>query len=142
MIRHAWSVLCEKVLTDRDTNNVSLDVLEQLSVAGAPPPSGERPLLPVRIELVSLWYRAEAGESSALSGEAVLRLLSPVGDELADLAMKVDLGTRPRARTRALLPGIPFTGPGQYLFTVSLAGEEVARLPLQVGMQPSQATPA
>ena len=46
MINHAWTVICEKSIIDRDTNNVSLDVLEQVNF--------KMPLLPKEIEGRSL----------------------------------------------------------------------------------------
>ena len=41
MIEHAWSVLCTRSVTDRESNNISLfEVIEQISTVGPAPPPG------------------------------------------------------------------------------------------------------
>lgn len=65
MIHHAWTVLCARSLIDRDTNNISLDVLEQLNVQIPPPLQGAGGfVLPARLEVVSLWFRAAEDEGA------------------------------------------------------------------------------
>src|SRR6266496_2777341 len=60
MIEHAWSVLCSKSTIDAETNNISLiEVLEQISIATGPPAAGTEGLIPLRVELVTLWMRAQ-----------------------------------------------------------------------------------
>ena len=81
MIRHVWSVLCEKSIIDRDTNNISLDVLERVAMTlqGS---REDRVLVPTPIRLVSLWQHD--GESSE-PGRARVRVLGPGGDELGKM---------------------------------------------------------
>mgnify|MGYP001582182729 CR=1 FL=1 len=32
MIKHAWTTVCSKTLIDKDTNNISLDIAEQINI--------------------------------------------------------------------------------------------------------------
>lgn len=142
MIRHAWSVVCEKVIIDQTTNNVSLDVLEQMNLEGVVSlPLGQGFLVPTRVEVVSLWYRDPSGGPD--NGRARVRLIAP-GDEkeLGLIEYALDLSVHERARTRGSLPAFPLVGSGTYYFLteqkVDEKWNEVARIPLQVEAQTVQ----
>ncbi len=61
MIRHAWSILCEKVVTDKDSNNLTLSVLEQIEFRYSSeddiPDDKLRIVVPISGSIVSLWYK-------------------------------------------------------------------------------------
>jgi hypothetical protein len=135
VVRHAWSVLCDRAFIDRDTNNISVDAIEQLRFPMPEIPQGARGiLLPYSVELVSLWYRLPTDTPSRQ--RARLRLENPQRQALGVYEMEVDLTSATRQRTRARMSTVPVTGPGIYCFVVEQArGEEwreVARVPLEV----------
>jgi hypothetical protein len=138
MIVHAWTVVADKVIIDRDSNNVSVDALEQLNVPGplpAPLEGEQATVLAYRLHIVSLWYRVPMEQPAA--GNARIRLLAPeAGQELAAFGVNVNLNDHHRARTRLAIVGIPLTGPGTYFFSVELESDggfhEVARVPLEI----------
>ncbi len=140
MIRHAWTVVCEKTIVDRETNNISLDAVEQLGFAGIPslPPDAQGLLLPCRIDVVSLWYRDELAQ--AARGKSRMRVLAPNGEAVAGGETDVDLTTFVRARTLSRLAALPVpvgaSRGGRFMFIIELEQSndwvEVARVPLEV----------
>jgi hypothetical protein len=136
MIALAWSVLAEKVIVDQETNNVSLDVLEQLDLGVVPPvPSGRRGFaVPIGVEIVSLWYRPDA--QGPVRARQRIRLSDPNGDELTSAETEIDLSTYTRLRARQILPVLPIRGPGMYYFHIDLerqnAWTEMAKVPLEI----------
>ncbi len=144
MIRHAWSVLCEKSLIDRDTNNLSLDVLEQLNVRIPKLPLETKGIfIPRDMQIVSLWYRFpfEPGET----GKARLKIKTAAGEDVAEAPLDIDLVTAHRHRSRSSLDGLPIPKDfsGFFHFVVELQSEkgwqEVARLPLEVQVEEIEA---
>lgn len=137
-IAHAWSVLCDKVIQDSGTNNISMDALEQVTLQMPPPPPGIKGfVVPVRLELVSLWYRT----NPAVGGKCTsrFRLVSPDGEELLNSEYQVDMSSHVRMRSRCQMNSLPVSSGGFYLFIVEQKDEgeregwrEAARLPLQV----------
>lgn len=134
---HAWSVLCEKVLTDNQTNNISLDVVEQISISGLPAlPTGAKGfVIPMRLQLASMWYRDNFEVADKC--DARLVILSPEGETLSKLDIVADLTSAPRARTICGLEAFPVSRQGIYKFVVSQKTtkdewKEVARLPLEI----------
>lgn len=98
MIRHAWSVLCERVSTDRDTNNVTLNVMEQAnlkySAEGLKP--GQLVNLPISGSIVSLWYKDE--KERADSVKVRIRVTNTKGRNLGQAEGTVKFEGKPRAR--------------------------------------------
>jgi hypothetical protein len=136
-VAHAWSVLCEKVITDSETKNLSLDVVEQLTFGGLPPmpPGAKGFVVPVRLSLVSLWYRADPDIGGKC--KARIRVLSPEGEEVGTMDTPVDLSSAPRARLISRWDFLLVSRSGLYWFVVSSEKPkegwmEVARVPLQV----------
>ncbi len=144
MITHIWSVLCARTVIDSETNNISLiDVLEQLNLKVEPVPDGKVGLVPIPYEVVSFWRRTRSNEPT--QGRARLRLLAPDGKEIGPAhEVQLDLSAHPRLRSRARGLGIPVLVSGEYHFTVELQSEdggtwdEVARIPLQVTIEPAE----
>ena len=134
-VRHAWSILCDRAFVDKDTNNISVDAIEQLSFPLPEIPEGARGLLlPYSVELVSLWYRLPTDKPA--KRRARLRLEDPQHQAIGISDMEIDLTTATRQRTRARMPLVPVTGPGVYHFVVEQGNgdgwREVARIPLEI----------
>jgi hypothetical protein len=146
MIRHVWSVLCAKSVTDNVTNNISLiDVVEQIAAVPPtnPPPQGTG-MIPLPLEIVSLWARENP--LVAARGRARVDLVAPDGSRQASFEFEIDLSKFERLRTQGKMNGVPVVGAGRYSFIVSLQQEhqdpwiEVARVPLQMvlGANPAE----
>jgi hypothetical protein len=54
-IAHAWTLVGDRCLIDRDHDTVSLDALEVIYVDK--PDDGVAAMVPCQLEVVSLWYR-------------------------------------------------------------------------------------
>jgi hypothetical protein len=132
VIRHAWSVLCEKHIIDRESNNISLDVIEQLAGQVATAPADGPILIPTPIRLVSLWYRTGENVETTLSRVTVI---APDGRELGHAEQQITCEVA-RVRAIMMLGAIPYAGAGHYQYVVSehRSGQwvEVARVPLEV----------
>lgn len=106
MIKHAWTVVCEKSIVDRDTNNISLDVIEQLNFRVPPiPEDAEGVVIPFKLEVVSLWFRGR--EDPGTIERARIRTIAPNGEDVGVIDVDVDLKTFVRSRTRCVLASIP-----------------------------------
>src|SRR3972149_5457811 len=125
VIEHVWSVLCSKTIVDPRSNNVSLiEVVEQLVIekrAIDDLPSGKEPVLPVPMELVSLWQRIDY--SVPVDGDMQTLLLGPDNTPLATPGpppiLKINLkGEAHRFRSFGKINGIPFKGAGNYKFLI------------------------
>lgn len=146
MIRHVWSVLCAKSVTDNATNNISLiEVVEQIVAVppnNPPPQSPGIVLLP--LEIVSLWARENP--SVPARGRARVDLVGPNGAPLTNFQFEIDLSKFERLRTQGKMNGVPVVAAGLYSFIVSMQQEpqdswlEVARVPLQMvfGTNPAE----
>lgn len=140
MIKHIWSVLCQKSSVDQTSNNVSLfDVFEALEV-GINPTSNMKVSdnpefnIPIQYQIVSLWTITDDKNNE---GEVRIILIGPDGKEkiLIDSELKFPTGKR-RMRSINQIQGLPLNKSGDYHFIVELKQEEkfqkVADLPLEV----------
>ncbi len=140
MICHAWTVICEKSIIDRETNNISVDVLEQLDFYTSPlPGEAKEIILPKQMEIVSLWYREQGDEG--VSGRGQLKIEMSDGKALSATNLEIDLTKSYRQRTRVRLNGLPIpkSFSGFFYFVVLLESNgkwtEVARIPLEVNVK-------
>jgi hypothetical protein len=153
MIRHIWSVLCSTSVRDADSHNVSLfNVIEQLRAtlrAGAPKDAAL--LLPMPLELVTLWERGDWESSQDAPGvvaRANVRILDPTGKELGGGELLSDLSERRRCRSKLQFGGLPLTVSGRYVIQVTLyedddpEGRVVAEVPLDVVVSREEADEA
>lgn len=146
MIDHIWTVVCSNVVTDKDTNNVSLhNVIEQLSIEKIPDEVKEQAqkegldkfIIPFKIHVVSLWAREDLNKGSI--GYGRINLISPSGDPLTrSQDFEINLLDHRRFRSRGNFPGFPIVGEGKYKFIVELRETEtskweiVAEIPVEV----------
>lgn len=140
MIKHIWSVLCQKSSVDQLSNNISLfDVFEALEVDINPVPNIKSPTdseynIPVQYQVVSLWTKTDTKDTK---GQVQITLVNPDGKE--KILVNSELNFPPdkkRMRSINQIQGLPVSKSGDYHFIVSLKQEEkfqkVADLPLEV----------
>lgn len=135
MIDHVWSILCDKVVIDQETNNLSLDVIDQINIPAAEFPEGGRRLVPIRLSVVSFWYRRQLDHPARVNTR--IRYVDPDQKEIGTIKLDVDLTNAHRARSIARMGGVPITRAGFYRFIVEVESEtkewkEVASVPLEV----------
>ena len=141
MIKHAWTVICQKSIIDQDTNNISLDVLEQIEAKIPPLPEEAKGIvLPMQIEVTSLWYREKPEQGT--HGNGRLRVEAPNKKEVASANIDIDLNNNGRVRTRIRLDGLPvlknISGYFFFITEIESSGKwlEVARIPLEFKILP------
>jgi len=112
------------MVTDKDTNTVSLiDVIEGVSVNEPVASGGEPALIAIQAELVSMWTRTDPEKPD--SGVVRVRFEDPDKKLLLDTkTFRVDLTSYIRARTSLKLAGIPASRAGIYFFSWSLRRKE------------------
>lgn len=154
MIKHAWSVLCNKTIIDRDSNNISLDVIERIILKDRSTPNSAPPadaqskkdlpenvpgiIVPISLTLVSLWYRENISEPGR--GQGRLKILSPSGKEIAKAEIDIDLIKHSRSRSLCQFDGLPIpkNESGIFYFIVEIfedsAFKEVAKIPLEASI--------
>ena len=142
-MRHVWSVLCDRCVTDKATNNISMDVIEQLQAnIGRIDDPAKLTILPMQLKIVSFWTRTD--EAVAEEGRGRIQVYDPFGKSYADVEssqFKIDLTNTIRSRSinEILGMGIFPDKQGTYAFGVEVfqggKWEEVARLPLQVALE-------
>jgi hypothetical protein len=138
MVKHAWSVLCDKAIVDNLTNNLSLDVIEQITIiVGDVPTEAPGILVPTPLTLVSLWYRSDP--DSPCQGRVRIRIVSPNNENVGESSMEIDLTPSGRARTLCRMNAlpIPMGQAGIFKFVVELQEEdwrEVANVPLEIAV--------
>jgi len=142
MIMHIWSVLCSQSVIDAQSNNISLfNVIEQLTAVlkKTEIPEGTIPLVPISLELVSLWERDELDQGKA-TGDVTVDVIDPTGKRLGGQNITVDVSAARRCRTKLALGGIPITSSGRYIMRVSVrenANDQpsvVAEVPIEVNV--------
>jgi hypothetical protein len=136
MIDHVWSLLCSEVVTDKETNNISIhNIIEVLTVRDNPKPGG---VVPRHFEILTLWARTKVDQP--VEGESQIRFISPSGDELIKRVFKIDLTQRERVRNRIIFEGLRAEENGRYYFYIAKKEENnwmpVASIPLTIKFSP------
>jgi len=129
MIKHIWSVLCQRSVVDSQSNNVSLiDVFEQLQVGISPFDSSDTSVsegisIPVQYELVNFW--SKTNEVVEEKGSIRIVLLDPKGKEIKRMDKDLIIPqTNRRMREINKIQGISLKGNGIYNFVVSIKQED------------------
>ena len=137
-MRHVWTVLCSSMVTDRDTNAVSLlNIIESLVIHDTPRDEGR---VPVRMTVATLWMRDDPDEGE--KGFQRLRLVAPTGEVLGQWEIDIDLSDFLRVRHKFEVRGFPASATGIYTFRVEKREskqqrwKQVAEAPLQVIFAP------
>lgn len=136
MIVHIWSVLCERISIDRDTNLVSyLTCIEEITVA-------RLPFICPLLAFGSLWQTNRPSKDVL---KFRLLLISPEGSEKVLIESEDYVFEKERHRTNIILNGIPFEHPGTYLFRIqkkqAKEWEMMAEIPMKIILLPDSAKP-
>lgn len=135
MVKLIWALLCERLITDSETNSVTyVDAVE--SVTAKQLPANLRPL-----SLCTLW-KGESQEDELVVG---LHIVSPTGKEILSYqtppSMFKDVT---RNRVNFDLGGLPIEEVGEHTFVIErLAGDEwieEAELPLEVDLREEESS--
>ena len=140
MIKHVWTVVCQNVIIDRNTNNLSLqNIFEQIDIQGEPTPKAK---VPIKFDVVSLWTRTNPDIPSR--GQMRLSLLSPSGEKIGGREGEINLVDTERYRIVTHFPGLPAEEAGRHIFKIELQQEamsewnQVASVPLTVNFSPPE----
>lgn len=98
-MKHIWSVVCSKSITDVNSNNVSLvEVIEQVQFVQTKKrdKGTDEAFTPVIVEWVSLWMRTDIETSEV--GDARDIVLSPSGKKILERKYQVNLENHKRSR--------------------------------------------
>ena len=135
MIEHAWSLLCQATIIDKDTNLISIiNVIEAIKIAETP---SEEKTLNAPIQFVSVWSRTNLGKTH--KGESLYAFYSPSGELIKEVEHPVDLKKYERMRTRVSLGDMKLPdGSGKYEVKVKYRNNkddewrDVASIPLKI----------
>ena len=140
-----WALLCENIIVDRDTNNVSLiNVVDELTVPASPPegPPGAvfESIVILNLRMAILWTRSIPSVPEV--GEARVKVVAPDDSISFSPQLEVDLTQGPRERALGHLLNSPFPSwrEGEYLFKIEARSadfdwQEMFELPLWVKIQ-------
>ena len=144
-MNHIWSVLCKKSIVDADTNNINLEVLEEITFSV---PLDDKFKLPASFnfdyEIVSFWTSAKkSGEKFYVEMEFVdpnKKALNKIEQEITFPENKT------RLRTRVKANGLNVTKEGEYILKVKAKSKKsenfktLAELPLTVHIKRTMPT--
>ena len=119
-MKHVWSILCRRAISDESTQQVSL--LEVIDGFIVPDNVGEG-LLAAEADFVTVWERDD--ERVGERQNARVTVFDPKGEAIGTpLIYEVDLENAPRARNTTRFPGFPIRGLGTH--TIQLESEDPA----------------
>lgn len=148
MAEHVWSVLCDRSVIDKSSNQVSLlnvveslklfvdkeelDKLRQLGGGSEEAPSFKR-----RMHFVTWWVRSALDVPETVPIRIVV--ISPRGERGGTASATVDLSEKSSYRIQIVIDGLKYLGEGRYWFAVEQKVDEeewseVARVPLSVAV--------
>lgn len=126
MIRHVWTILCNQVIIDKETNLVSyINALEGVNVVELPS------TLPT-FTISTLWM---TDDLSAILNHRI-RIISPSGKALAERKLDSLPFNKPRYRINIQVAGVRVEEEGDYHVMVEFksgrAWKEAAQIPIPV----------
>ena len=151
MAEHAWTVLCQKVLTDDETKLPTLvDLFDRLIINPTPDipdiaakleelqREGQHGIaVPTEMRIVTQWYRSERARPE--NAKCRVALVDPHEARIFEQEISIELTEKPLQRITVRSHQLGITGLGIYWVVVEKpkAGKggkwaEVARIPLQV----------
>ncbi len=118
-MKHAWTILCQKAIIDKVTNNLSLiDSVEELNISLAANDLDKTPrALPVSFEIVSFWY--DNNPQTESKGTLQVEIYNSKNTKLHEFHHEFVIPKNyKRMRTRIIVKGLPFSEPGDYIFKI------------------------
>jgi hypothetical protein len=156
MAEHVWTVLCQKILTDPETQVVSLiDVFDHLildqaddfdiqaAIEEVQSAGGRGVVFPTRMHLVTQWVRSDSSKPEI--SRFRLSLESPAGERLQEQEVLIELTESVAQRITIRFDKMSVTGLGRYWYIIEtpkerknkkVDWERVANLPLDVVVPP------
>jgi len=139
-MRHIWSLLCSRCVTDKVSNNVSLfEVLEEIHLPlGVVEEKGGsiEVIAPMPADWVTLWARSKKEKPETVLVKDTI--LSPSGRILGEREYSINLQENGRSRAIRKIPLPPSDKSGVYRFRTQVKDEEqkswrrVSEIPLEV----------
>ena len=132
-VRHAWSVIAEKAFRDEATGQLSLNLIEGITLRGTfPDPIPVGAAVPAQLHLESAWYVERLDDTQRKTHGRISLLIGtePVG--MQEFDAEVPTGVRV-ARTKLSFSALPLANDVLYFVVEQQVGadfREVARLPL------------
>lgn len=133
MIKHIFSVICNRTSIDKETNSLSIfNVIEQITILSEPDKTVR---IPLYFEVISQWARSD--ENVPCIGTAKAYMCDQAGISNIPVEIKIDLTKNIFARTIIRISGIELRGPGMYEFHIDLKTEKddwspISSVPFQV----------
>ncbi len=144
-MQHIWTVICERSITDKENNLVSLiGCIEQFNLREPKSKTDSRQKgIKARLEIISLWF--DENTSKKRIGEVRVDLYDPSRKRIrgSDFRFEIPQKYR-RIRTRVIIEGLPITTLGKYLFKISYKDpkskkyKKVAEIPVDIVMDEKQ----
>ena len=139
-MEHVWTVLTERIITDKKTNQVSLiDTVEEIKAVFPPGPVQVYPI-PFDAWFVSLWTRSDATKPE--KGRFRISWIGPAGEILIPPrpeGEELDLTEKIRVRISTHMISVPSNGNGRYNYIVEQEIEaqwvRVAKIPVDVTIE-------
>ncbi len=134
MIRHVWSILCERVTIDSDTKLASYLICIEGITAKSLPASLNH------MALGSRWYKDSQVDEEL---QFQLMLISPSGEEKTLITSDRQIIQSNNQRINVLLNGLSFPSVGTYIFKVRMKSGnadtwiDVQEIPLTISLQPA-----
>jgi hypothetical protein len=139
-----WALLCQSVVVDKTTNNVSLfNVIEEVSIpilSKSPTTMTEIPLdaVPALFNFVILFARTDPEVAEV--GRARIKTSGPGATSNTSQEFEVDLTQFRRSRSILRVPGLPVAAEGDMIFQIEGKDErsnwgEQFRLPIRVAQR-------
>jgi hypothetical protein len=139
MLKHIWTVLCQKSVIDQESNNISLyDVVEKVSVEAEVAKEMKEFSFPLSFEIVSLW--AKVGNEK-YTGKYRVEAHAPNGNLIGqpiinEVTVPADIR---RVRTRLKVNGIVLSESGDYSIEIfyieGKIEKKVTSVPLEVELK-------
>ncbi len=143
MAEHIWSVVSQKAIIDRDSNNISLfDVVERVSFHGPKEPGkDDKVFVPFNHVLTSYWMRSNGEKPEKINCKVTWGKV----EELFSQILEVDLTKFKKTRIKFEPGGFRFAGSGLYFYRVFVqekkGGKEswkrVASIPIEISFSAS-----
>jgi hypothetical protein len=115
MANHHWSLVCQRAIVDRFTNQLSLfNVIEQVHTARPPDTVDKKrtALMPVNWHVVSYLSRSRSGIPERFNIVCVIR--GPNGKPIGESTQEIVMDKHDKMRSISYIPNIPFVGVGDY----------------------------
>lgn len=119
-IEHRWTLLCEGSSIDRKKNNLTLfNIIEQLNISIEKKIHDEEIIVPVSMELVTLWGLDNAEKSS--NADVEIDFVDPEKKVLNTIKYKLEIPEKiRRGRSIGSIKGLKVTKSGDYIFRIKI----------------------